>query len=134
MKICTICRESKPLSDFHKKGEKNYQSQCKSCDLVNKRIHYHNNKELYSARNRKAKRGITEQQYLAMRLAQDYECAICGTDEDDLTKGLGVDHNHDTNIIRGLLCASCNAGVGMFKDNIDLLKSAIKYLEEYKGE
>ena len=37
-----------------------------------------------------------------------------------------------TNKIRGLLCSNCNRGLGHFKDNIDILKSAIKYLESCK--
>jgi len=32
--------------------------------------------------------------------------------------------------VRGLLCNKCNMGIGLFKDNIELLKEAIKYLEE----
>jgi hypothetical protein len=56
-------------------------------------------------------------------------CAICGKGlEKD--KRLAVDHNHKTGKIRGLLCVNCNMMLGMSKDNINTLKSAIKYLEE----
>lgn len=65
-------------------------------------------------------------------------CAICGRHEKDpLNKRkLHVDHDHNCcppnsgcdNCVRGLLCASCNQGIGMFKDNVDFLSSAIKYL------
>ena len=40
-----------------------------------------------------------------------------------------MDHCHKTKKIRGLLCHTCNSGLGMFKDNIEYLKNAIKYLE-----
>ena len=43
---------------------------------------------------------------------------------------LVVDHCHKTGKIRGLICDSCNVGLGRFKDNIDNLKNAIKYLEK----
>lgn len=52
-------------------------------------------------------------------------CAICKQ-----TKKLVVDHNHTTKQIRGLLCSTCNLGLGMFQDNMDLLESAIRYLYE----
>jgi hypothetical protein len=42
-----------------------------------------------------------------------------------------VDHNHETGELRGLLCISCNAAIGMFKENIQFLKNAIEYLRRY---
>ena len=62
--------------------------------------------------------------------AQNYECAICGTHTEDLPKALAVDHNHRTGNVRGLLCGSCNAGLGMFKDDPERLEEAIRYLRE----
>ena len=44
-----------------------------------------------------------------------------------------IDHNHKTNKIRGILCGNCNMGLGHFKDNLDVLKNAIKYLEDTDG-
>ena len=44
-------------------------------------------------------------------------------------KRLTVDHNHETNTIRGLLCSNCNTGLGMFSDNPELLIAAAEYLE-----
>lgn len=32
--------------------------------------------------------------------------------------------------IRGMLCNLCNQGLGHFKDNIEAIERAIKYLEE----
>ena len=45
-----------------------------------------------------------------------------------------IDHNHETNIVRGLLCHNCNVGLGHFKDSVGYLKEAINYLEGYKNE
>lgn len=62
---------------------------------------------------------------------QEGKCLICGTDPK--TKGpngkLFVDHCHATMKIRGLLCNTCNSGLGMFRDQIALLNNAIQYLE-----
>ena len=53
-------------------------------------------------------------------------CDLCGTHISGARKH--VDHCHSTNTYRGILCASCNRGLGCFKDNPTLLCRAIKYL------
>lgn len=69
---------------------------------------------------------------------QGGKCKICGKHYTD-TKPvqnqneythLHVDHCHSTGKVRGLLCFNCNATLGHVKDNITVLKEAIKYLEE----
>ena len=62
-----------------------------------------------------------------MKTNQNNKCLICGNEQDG--KDLAIDHCHTTNKVRGLLCNSCNLGLGCFKDNLDILASAIKYLE-----
>lgn len=58
-------------------------------------------------------------------------CAICGNPETDKRNHrLAVDHCHETDKIRGLLCKSCNIGLGMFKDNTNNLTRAVAYLRE----
>ena len=65
-------------------------------------------------------------EYEAMLIKQKGVCAICGgTDK----KRLAVDHCHDTQKIRGLLCTKCNVGLGYFKHNAKLLQLAIGYLK-----
>lgn len=70
--------------------------------------------------------GITSEDYQIMLMAQGGKCKICHSASDT---ALFVDHNHVTGTIRGLLCTTCNMGIGHFKDDISLLKSAISYLE-----
>ena len=76
---------------------------------------------------------------MIVALYTDPRCSICGKPEGDpsLKRALHVDHDHSCcgpnsgcdNCIRGLLCASCNQGIGMFRDDTALLQSAISYLE-----
>ena len=44
-------------------------------------------------------------------------------------KGLVVDHNHETEKVRGLLCKNCNICLGMFFGSIDFLESSVLYLK-----
>jgi hypothetical protein len=70
--------------------------------------------------------GDAPQKHAALVTAQDNKCAICNT---SVSGNLHIDHCHNSNKIRGLLCGSCNRGLGLFKDNSAVLASAIKYLE-----
>ena len=51
-------------------------------------------------------------------------CAICGS-----TEYLNVDHCHQTGDFRGVLCAPCNRGLGQFRDDVNLLRAAMRYLD-----
>jgi hypothetical protein len=57
-------------------------------------------------------------------------CAICTT---QVWNGRHarphVDHDHETGKVRGILCSECNTGLGKFKDNPELLRAALRYLE-----
>ena len=70
--------------------------------------------------------GITEEEWAERYRAQDGRCAICF--ERGEAETLAVDHCHETNTVRGLLCRGCNTGLGSFNDNIAYLQRAIAYL------
>jgi len=44
-------------------------------------------------------------------------------------RGKHIDHNHETGFTRGVLCARCNNGLGLFKDNPVNLRAAARFLE-----
>jgi hypothetical protein len=75
--------------------------------------------------------GLSAEQYEAMRSAQGGACKICRHVPAGMVRRdqrLFVDHSHRTLEVRGLLCAKCNAGLGMFRDDPALLMAAIAYL------
>lgn len=77
--------------------------------------------------------GVAE--YDAMFAAQNGVCDICKKPETAVIRGkviyLSVDHDHETNAIRGLLCGHCNHAIGKFDDDVDLLLSAAAYLRKH---
>lgn len=74
--------------------------------------------------------GISLKQYNTLRLQQKYSCKICNMPEDLSGKGLVVDHCHNSGHVRGLLCGTCNTGIGLFFENKRSLLNAIEYLKE----
>jgi hypothetical protein len=62
--------------------------------------------------------------------SQAGRCALCG-DPPGGKRRLHHDHCHATGFDRGLLCARCNMGLGMFRDRPDLLRAAAAYLERH---
>lgn len=72
--------------------------------------------------------GLTPGQFDARLVEQGGRCKICGTTEVPARGSFCVDHDHATGVVRGLLCAECNKGLGQFKDSPELLRAAIDYL------
>ena len=75
------------------------------------------------------KYGFSIADYDAMSHCQNGVCAICGQPNNN-GKRLDVDHNHDSGKVRGLLCNSCNRGIGYLKDDAEVLLKAAEYLNK----
>jgi len=78
----------------------------------------------------KSRYGITIDRYDEMYEQQDGKCAICKAEDEGR---FAVDHCHNTGKVRGLLCRSCNLGIGQLKDDIEVLTNAITYLQ-WRGD
>jgi hypothetical protein len=121
---CYICKQIKPLKEFvgEKRRACGYGYRCKKC----------NNKVVRKNRVRRLSHNgktinISAQQLQELQAKQDNKCGICGKSPN--TKGLAVDHCHKTGLIRGLLCQSCNRGIGYLGDDIEMLEKALSYLK-----
>jgi hypothetical protein len=81
--------------------------------------------------------GISIADYAQMSEAQAGLCAICQRPErqmrNDKLKWLAVDHCHDSNVVRGLLCSDCNRGLGTFGDDPARLRAAADYIERSRA-
>lgn len=64
--------------------------------------------------------GITGEDLARMFERQDGKCAGC-VGALLLNKDTHVDHDHLTGRLRGLLCSSCNRGLGYLKDSPEIL-------------
>jgi len=108
---------------------------CKTCVLERHRLHHAEYPEKKAGRELKRKYGLTLADYDQMFADQDGRCGICGTQDPggpNRCSRFAVDHNHETGKVRALLCAHCNKGLGLFKDDPDLLRDATDYLENHK--
>jgi hypothetical protein len=135
--ICTKCESSdinslgrcrpcwaRYMKDYNKKNS----HKVKLRDKAYKQTTAYRNSHLKSRYN------ISLEDYNKLLITQNNVCSICLKSEDSKhqsgkIKALAVDHCHKTGKVRGLLCSKCNKGIGMFKDNIETLYAAIKYLE-----
>jgi Recombination endonuclease VII len=144
MKKCIGCGETKDLSLFAvvKKNKDGHSGKCKQCiherwkawyesNAEAKKNNAEANKKYYNSElgqqrafeKRLKKYNLTEQQYQDLFEVSNGLCQICK--EENATD---IDHNHQTGEVRGLLCPKCNKALGGFKDDPELLKSAIEYL------
>lgn len=143
-KTCYICGETKELiSGFSKNKQRKdgYDNRCKTCRVRIETERMANlteeQKEAYRAtwrkrnfRNKYKKYGLTFEEYEQMYEKQNGTCLLCKTQQDFLV----VDHDHDTDKVRGLLCNNCNLGLGHFKDSVESLLSAAEYLRKCRIE
>lgn len=153
MKTCNRCKATKSLSEFfpNKKRSDGVATYCKPCQLEYQRERYADpksyrrrqmNRDEYARRRKASGRkwylksmyNLTEDEYIKLHNTNNGQCWICCKKVDYY---LHVDHNHLCcagekscgKCVRGLLCYSCNSLLGYAKDNTEILKAAIQYLD-----
>lgn len=78
-----------------------------------------------------ARIGLTEERYQELVIEQLGKCAIC---EEVPKVPLKADHDHVSGRFRGLICARCNQGLGLYHDNPERLIAAANYLMEFAAD
>jgi len=147
--VCSCCKQEKPLEEFVKdKSQSGGYGYCKACAKikyakyksenlekikaqarVNTAEWYKNNPDAPRA-NLLKRYGLTQQIFDELVEVRGGLCDICQLKPDTL---LHIDHDHQTKLIRGLLCNRCNTGLGLFKDSPYNLSNAIKYLNRQES-
>lgn len=131
MPICGSCQQVKT----HKEMSKGARHLCKECAKQKLTEWKAENPDRYKIAQRRSYLmktfGITQAEFEALFAEQGYVCAICGNEPND-RRGFKphIDHDHVTGEVRGVLCQSCNMGLGNFKDDRALLLAAIDYLDQ----
>lgn len=136
-RTCSACGELKPMDEFYarrRRGRVERRYECKVCTKTRlARLPAANCKPRkprpYSRwKWIKFQYGLTRSQYEALLAAQGGGCALCGAEAGTQGEALHVDHCHDSQKVRGILCSRCNRGLGYFEDDPRRLLDAASYL------
>jgi hypothetical protein len=124
-KECRCCHDLLPLSAYPRRANGTARHQCVSCESLKTRLRRHK---------------VSIEWYTSQLDMQDHRCAICKVPFSDV-KRVSIDHDHSCcensqgrscgQCKRGLLCTSCNAGIGMLKEDPEIFKNALLYLTEH---
>lgn len=108
-------------------GKKNACGAARLCPTCRRR-HTKDSKTAAHHRNIEIRYGISGGEYDYLYERQGGKCPICLT-ATGKARRLAVDHDHKTDIVRGLLCGSCNHRLlGGAHESVEMLQRAIDYL------
>ncbi len=132
--ICSACREPK---DPQQMAERSPQL-CKGCVTTKVAAWKAENPLRFEEAARRShlrkKYGITPEEYDSIVASQGGRCAIFSGALVGDRRGFRphIDHCHETGRVRGVLCGSCNKGIGLLKDDPAVLAAAFEYLLRHK--
>jgi hypothetical protein len=139
-KKCAKCKRIKLNDAFYKSNtnKSGLRSYCIDCGKNNAKhwrtsLPLEKRKKMEREDHLRNKYNITPLNYDTMLKIQKYKCAICFKKYSNKNK-LEIDHCHKTGNIRGLLCKSCNIGLGIFKDSLEGAQKIIIYLENKENK
>lgn len=150
-KRCSHCKLTKPVEQFHASTLRadGLDKRCKECaaelhakwrkDNLGHSAEYMrewraNNLERSKEIDRKKTYGVPYGWYAEQLAAQNGKCAICDTEEPGGRGTFHIDHCHDSQKVRALLCQTCNLGLGHMKHDVRILEAAIQYLRQHHEE
>lgn len=159
MKRCSKCKQHKPFDEYFESVRyvDGLNCQCKSCHNESSKKWRKANPDKARAAVKRweianpekvkakslARRGnlqhhrkaqcrnynLTVEKFESILAHQNKKCAICEV----IMAPPCTDHDHSTGKVRALLCLNCNSGIGKLKDSTELLRRAIKYLEQFSA-
>lgn len=138
-RTCNKCGVQKTVQEFgpNNKRKDGIQLYCRPCIAASKRGRTDPEKCLRW--HLKRYYGLTLEQYEEAAKRQDDRCGVCRRHRTEVqeegkmnARRLSIDHDHETNTLRGLLCQPCNTALGLLKNNPALLMNAVFYLQAHK--
>lgn len=126
-KKCGKCKQFKDILEFskNKSRKSGVHNECKVCATNYNRL-------WFIQKNYKISKEEAEAIIAQIQSGEAF-CEICNEALVLKKNGYAIDHNHNTQQVRGLLCSECNKGIGHLKEDLYVLPKAIKYLEKYNG-
>ncbi len=161
MKVCARCIKQKPLTAFyaHKANSDKHDSYCKDCRCelqremladpvrraaraVTSAKYYQNNRDVSRRTGRDAayrrKYGVSYAEFETLIALAGWRCEICSepitTEGPKNARTANLDHDHETGVVRGVLCFLCNTAIGKLGDSPQILRNAVAYLERTLSE
>lgn len=133
-KECKTCGRNLPLTQFNKGNWKyGVRNRCKECRRIERQSPEYKQKQRNW--NLLKNYSISTDEYDSLFERQGCVCAICGNDNPKSNYGtFCVDHCHTTGVVRGILCQPCNTALGLFMDDVVIIKNAYKYLQKYESD
>lgn len=133
---CKACQRVWQLSYHEKNREvliaklREYHSKNKERNNEISREYHKKHRERLKWVSKENATGFSKELYEKTLALQGNCCGICGKSLIGLPSvNVHADHCHDTNIPRGILCRTCNHGIGKLGDNLEGLRRAVAYLE-----
>ena len=135
-RVCRTCGVEKNLLQGYYRSRpdptllSSYSYECKTCTRERTKRKTPEQKEKSRDLHYQRKYGISLTRYNLMLEEQNFKCGACGAPhiEGHRNTTLAVDHDHQTNEVRGLLCRRCNMVLGELGDNIQTLRNMVAYL------
>lgn len=133
-KKCKTCGEEKELALFPKDSNcsDGRRGCCNKCQAAKRRARP-GWREKNRARDRRWRYGLDDEAFKDLLESQGGVCAICTATLEPGKSSMHVDHCHETGQVRGLLCGTCNVGLGLFTEDVEKLLNAVSYLRQSKG-
>jgi hypothetical protein len=127
---CSVCGPQVPIRVRDRKGSGGVECMTKRREGRGRRRSGTHRSDSDSRYKRYKKYKLTRADYDRMVAEQQGCCAICHSEPSALV----VDHDHATGAVRGLLCRNCNLGIGLLRDDLDLVYSAVQYLTIHRSQ
>ena len=108
------------------------QANCAPCLRARRKARYADDPEYRErklVRNTAKRYGITDD--LVRELLARAACDACESQEPGSPKGWHIDHDHESGMVRGLLCHSCNTALGLLNEDPERMSALITYIKRF---